>query len=65
MRHLPPVVVVAHTPAQARMLAQSSVPPSLYGPNVVFLKAVEYPELPVTFDEEAIQLIAEKTGIHL
>jgi hypothetical protein len=65
MKHLPPVLVVAQTKAQARTLAQSSVPPSLYGPNVVFLKAVPSPEVPLELDREDFELISEKAGIHL
>jgi hypothetical protein len=65
MKHLPPVMVVANSKTQARMLAQSSVPPSLYGPNVVFLKAQESPDLPIVLKPEDFELIAEKAGIHL
>lgn len=65
MKHLPPVLVVAQSKTQARTLAQSSVPASLYGPNVVCLKAVPSPELPVELSDEDFELIAQKAGIHL
>jgi hypothetical protein len=65
MKHLPPVLVVAQNRSQARTLAQSSVPRSLYGPNVVFLKAIPSPELPLELSKDDFELIAEKAGIHL
>jgi hypothetical protein len=63
-KHLPPLNVIAPTKAQARVLAESAIMP-LYGTNVVFLKAVPSPELPIELNEEAFQLISEKAGIHL
>jgi hypothetical protein len=57
--------VIAQNRNQARTLAQSSVPASLYGPNVVFLKAIPSPELPLELSKDDFELIAEKAGIHL
>jgi hypothetical protein len=65
IEHLPAVTVVAPTRRLARAMAEPTVPVCLYGSNVVFLKAQPSLDPPLTLNEEAFKLIAEKSGVHL
>jgi hypothetical protein len=57
--------VVAQNRLQARALATPTVPASLYGPDLVFLRARVSKNLPLTIDSECLQLLTEKTGVSL
>jgi hypothetical protein len=57
--------VIAHNAVEARRLAETSVPRSLYGPGVIFLRAKVSKNFPLTIDSECLQLLSEKTGVSL
>lgn len=54
--------VVAFSRAQARTLAEPTVPPEIYGKWVVFLYARLLKSLPLTIDDECLQLLTEKAA---